>query len=318
MLLFRRTRRPVAPTRSTSSLKTNDSEQLGALVRTARTKLKEFHKTLEQRSHQYAMIKYGKYEGLSVLVAVASVPIEDDDTVTADVYREFTNVRGPTAIDEIVSMFQQTTLVHALLLQVMVPLLLAGVPEGLLGGESGGVSFFGGFNSEEADAEDLHLSDAAAFLAATPGGAQSLRRGFYLAELLLLAWGVAQTIGGLFACMTMTISLTAQRSAVSKVQVLMSQGMRLADISASWVSSTSCLVLALPFIAARVSAAGFVLALIPPIHYVLTYPTVGFSGCFMWARASSDVLLADVSRIVENDDAHRAGARLGPLAHCGQ
>ena len=40
MLLFRRTRRPVAPTRSASSLRTNDSEQLGALVRTARTKLK--------------------------------------------------------------------------------------------------------------------------------------------------------------------------------------------------------------------------------------------------------------------------------------
>ena len=115
MLMFRRTRRPVAPTRSASSLRTNDSEQLGALVRTARTKLKEFHKMVESRGHQNAMIKYGKYEGLSVLVAVASVPIEDDDTVTADVYREFTNVRGPTAIDEVISMFQQTTLVLSLI-----------------------------------------------------------------------------------------------------------------------------------------------------------------------------------------------------------
>ena len=91
-----------------------------------------------------------------MLVAVASVPIEDDDTVTADVYREFTNVRGPTAIDEIVSMFQQTTLVHALLLQVMVPLLLSGVPDGLLGGVSGGVSFFGGFNDEDDVDEHCH------------------------------------------------------------------------------------------------------------------------------------------------------------------
>ena len=317
MLLFRRTRRPVAPTRSASSLRTNDSEQLGALVRTARRNLKAFHKMVEQQGHQRAIIKYGKYEGLSVLVAVASVPIEDDDTVTADVYREFTNVRGPTAIDEIVSMFQQTTLVHALLLQVMVPLLLAGVPEGLLGGASGGVSFFGGFNSED-DAEDLHLSDAAAFFAATPGGAQSLRRGFYFTELLLLAWGVANTVSGLFECMTLTISLTAQRSAVSKVQLLMRQVLHLSGISFGWVTSTLSLALALPFIAARGSAAGFVVALVPPFMYLLTYPVVAFSGCFGWARASSDVLLADVSRIVENDDAHRAGARLGPLAHCGQ
>ena len=284
MLLFRRTRRPVAPTRSASSLRTNDSEQLGALVRTARTQLKAFHKMVEQHGHQRAIIKYGKYEGLSVLVAVASVPIEDDDTVTADVYREFTNVRGPTAIDEIVSMFQQTTLVHALLLQVMVPLLLVGVPEGLLGGASGGVSFFGGFDSDEADAEDLHSSDAAAFFAATPGGAQSLRRGFYFTELFLLAWGVANTISGLFECMTLTITLTAQRSAVSKVQLLMRQVLHLSGISFGWVTSTLSLAFALPFIAARGSAAGFVVALVPPVMYLLTYPVVAFSGCFGWAR----------------------------------
>ena len=118
--------------------------------------------------------------------------------------------------------------------------------------------------------------------------------------------------------MTLTITLTAQRSAVSKVQLLMRQVLHLSGISFGWVTSTLSLALALPVIAARGSAAGFVVALVPPFMYLLTYPVVAFSGCFGWARASSDVLLADVSRIVENDDAHRAGARLGPLAHCGQ
>ena len=118
----------------------------------------------------------------------------------------------------------------------------------------------------------------------------------------------------------LTVTLTAQRSAVSKMQVLMRMiGMHqggksvVSGISLAWVTSTMSLCLALPLVAARSSAAAFVCTLIIPLMYVFVYPQVAFSGCFGWARASSDVLMADVD--VLELDLRQSLELLHPLAH---
>ena len=78
-----------------------------------------------QRSlHFWFISVMGKYEGGAIVVGVASVPTEKDGRVSLETFERFVAFEGPQLVESFLGAILNTSVVAALLLTILIPMLI--------------------------------------------------------------------------------------------------------------------------------------------------------------------------------------------------
>ena len=219
--------------------------KLGALVKSSRGKLRALANAQTFNEMASAVTDLGDIDAAHIVLLVAKVDIDGDGRVSGAEYSRFME-EASEVISSVQSSVLNTSIVAALLLTIILPLLLAPFDP----------------MSEPEDFEASFFAHAAAVFSGDDGfeAAERGRRGFYVAECVILGLNTTCCIIGLLVSVSYYGAVSATPGRIAKVGFMLETSGALMFLQAIWFLCVMFLILSVPIVAAKASAVAFVCA----------------------------------------------------------
>lgn len=271
------------------------------------------------------MTKTGDIEGTNLFVRLAGVTVEEPDGSVSDaVYTEFMSDIH-VLIERITGSVQNTAVLCALFLTIAIPLLVQDVSPRfgqLAGGAESSTYTESGAASSAAAGGDAPphrpsgpppraagaFAETAEFLAqGDEAVAARVRMGFHAVEMLLVTLLCAASLDGAVMSAYQYICLTQLPSELHTLTYMVEYTDLQCHLSIVWNVCVMLLALAVPFLAARVSAVGFFCGL-GAVGLFMHFVHKHASGCF---RPCVRLLHEEATEALERGRAERFGGQRG-------
>ena len=293
-MLARRKRTP-AVDGSTAVLDVNkqlthksDFAQLAALVKVARGKLHKLAQAQTFVKQGNAVVELGDIDGANITVMVAKVDVDGDGLVSPTEFSRFQE-DASELISNVQSSVLNTSIVAALLLTILVPLLVE-IPY-----------------EPWDDEHDTSAFGHAAMLFTGGENAERVRRGLYVAECAVLCITIMVCVVSLFVSVGYYGSIAAMPGKLPTVRFLLETSRVLSTLQNLWSHCLIGMLLSITFSAARASGVAFIGSLV----VVVCSPLLSTRTLMPTWRVTMRVFHEEAVRLVGSPAAAGAAADAG-------
>ena len=239
-----------------------------------------------------SIVRVGDAAVINVLWTAADVTLDKEGQLDEGEYERFVEA-ARSDLSSITQDLINTSVIDALLLTIVLPLALTG--EGSTRGP-----FEPSLATTDASSAELQHSawaDAATYLTNNPAEAASLRRAFFVVEMVLLYVSVGIAFGGMFCSVSLMRLLSVLGNRVlAQCEMVIASSRYFSILGLVWGLGLFTLALALPFVAARYSALAFFCSFFVFFFFIVLQVLFVAPG-----KAAAKLVRLEAARIYRND-----------------
>ena len=282
--MLRNDRKRIAPTtvvnRLSYSTQERELQRLSALVKVAREKLPRLAHAKSLQEQTKAVMALGDIDGVHIALLVAKVDVDGDGTIAPDEFSRFLE-DAATLIGNVQSSILNTSIVAALLLTVVLPMLMS--PFTPVDGDD----MFGSV-----------FADAAVFFASDLQAAERTKRNLYIVEMSLLSITCLLCLLSLGISVAFYNMVSSMPGPLATVSFLFKSLKTLAQLQNLWGLCITSLLWSMPFVAVHASAVAFFAAL----AVVVLFTCLSMSMSFAPVRAQYTMFHEEAAALLGLDD----------------
>ena len=270
-------------------------EKLGLLVKHARRKLPKLARAKTMYQQGEAVTELGDIDAAHIVLMVAKVDVDGDGIVGGSEFSRFLE-DAADVIQNVQSSVLNTSIVAALLLTIVLPLLLAS--DDTLGHES-----------EDLDGSMFADTSTAFTFDLSAESIEQGRRGLHVAERILLGLTCCCCFTGVFVAVAYYGCIASMPGRIAALTFLLETASALKNLQMLWSLCMLGLIASVPLVAAKVSGVTFIVATVASVAAIVFTQTI-MMGCW---RKQLQLLHEEAQAIVgdESDPDGGSAAQTG-------